>query len=101
VVDVTLLCPGNSAHEEEKMIEPVRYVVATPAYGRDYLTEEECRAAWEGGADFRIQDVEYSGYIDKSDKPEHFVMQLRFNKLHDICIIDYRPKDTETSPYLD
>jgi hypothetical protein len=76
----------------------IRYVVATPAYGRDYSTEEECRAAWESGSDFRIQDVEFHGYINKDDKPENFVMQLRFNKLQDICVIDDRP---EASSHLD
>jgi hypothetical protein len=73
------------------MANQVSYVDATPAYGRDYKTEEECRAAWEKGLDFRIQDNFLHGYIGKGDKPAHFVMELRFDMQRGVCMIDDRP----------
>lgn len=67
----------------------MRVVIATPAYGRDYGTEEECRAAWNGGSDFRIQDLFLHGtYIGKQEAEQYgFTMQLRFNNMKDICMV--------------
>ena len=33
------------------------YLILVPAYGRDYKTAAEVKAAWEGGKDFKIANA--------------------------------------------
>ena len=67
-----------------------RYISASPAYGRDYPPgeqgEEQVRADWERGKDFRIRGLN-SGYVNKDDKPAEVQLNIRYNKLQDICVI--------------
>ena len=65
----------------------MEYISAVPAYGRDYKSQKEVRAAWNEGHDFLIQDMRHSGYINKDDKPAHVVLNIRFKKLQNICVI--------------
>jgi hypothetical protein len=55
-----------------------RYISVVPAYGADYRTKKEVLEAFEAGADFRIQDFELSGYVNKNDKPDDVVLQVRY-----------------------
>lgn len=65
----------------------MRYVSVIPAYGRDYKSKKAVLEDWNANKDFLIQDMEYSGYISKSDKPAHFILNIRYNKLQHICVI--------------
>jgi len=62
------------------------YVVVVPAYGRDYRSKREVLAAWDDGHDFQCQP---SGrYVSKRDKPAHVALQVRYNKLARVLIIE-------------
>jgi len=69
-----------------------RYVSAVPAYGRDYKPGEEgekdVRADWEAGKDFLTQDLVVHGYVNICDKPADVQLNIRYNKLQDICVIE-------------
>jgi hypothetical protein len=58
----------------------MRYVSAVPAYGRDYKSGKEVQAAWDAGQDFLIQDMQYSGYVNKDDKPADLVLNIRYKR---------------------
>jgi hypothetical protein len=65
-----------------------RFVSAIPAYGRDYTTEEACRADWEAGKDFLTQDIIVGDhYVNKDDKPDDWQLNLRYNNKQEICVI--------------
>jgi len=61
-----------------------RYVVV-PAYGRDYKTLDEVKAAWEAGKDFQIRSIDRNDgrYMSIRDG---LPVQIRFNKLADIYV---------------
>jgi hypothetical protein len=62
------------------------WVVAVPAYGRDYRSAAQVREAWAAGKDFLIQP---SGqYINKEDADRYGVgVQLRYAKRTKVIII--------------
>lgn len=62
------------------------WVVAVPAYGRDYKTIKEVRDAWANERDFRIMP---SGqYINKSDADRYNVaVQIRYDRRTKVIII--------------
>jgi hypothetical protein len=64
-----------------------RYVSAIPAYGRDYKTQKEVREAWERGEDFNIQDMFVGGYVNKDDKPDDIVLNIRYSRGARICVV--------------
>lgn len=54
------------------------YVVAVPAYGRDYKSEAAVRRAWEAGNDFRC--LPQGEYINKQDADHYKVaVRVRYN----------------------
>ncbi len=69
-----------------------RYLSAIPAYGRDYPPgkkgEDLVREDWADHKDFLIQDVIEHGYINDQDKPPHIQLNIRYNKLQDVCVIE-------------
>jgi hypothetical protein len=76
------------------------WVVAVPAYGRDYKTAKEVREAWANGRDFRIMP---SGqYINKSDADKYNVaVQLRYDRRTKVIGIQPRggkPTKPEVKP---
>lgn len=65
----------------------MRYLSAVPAYGRNYKTEEEVRAAWDKGADFRVMDLMAHGYVSKNDLPDNTTLNVRYDKQQEVCVI--------------
>ena len=59
------------------------YLTVTPAYGRDYKTQKEVKAAWEAGKDFVIQDMmspDCGRYINKADAPKGSTLNIRSSR---------------------
>ena len=62
----------------------------TPAYGRDYKSVKEVKAAWEANADFVIADMFHpdSGrYVNKEQLPNEKRVGIRFNRLTKIAFV--------------
>lgn len=66
------------------------YLSAVPAYGRDYTTEQEVRADWDGKKDFYVvpQPVSRGCYINKDDKPADVQLNIRYDHLAEVCVIE-------------
>lgn len=67
-----------------------QYLTVVPAYGRDYTSQRAVREAWESGKDFQISDMSsrYDGsYINKSDKPDDVIINIRYKGMTRICQI--------------
>jgi len=54
-----------------------RYVVAWPAYGRDYTSKKAVLADWKAGKDFRTDE----GYVNINDKPANVTLEVRYKRL--------------------
>ena len=67
----------------------MRYVTLVPAYGRDFKTAKEVKAAWESGKDFQVCGWGPSDgtYINKADAEPGTTYNIRFKKLANICPI--------------
>jgi hypothetical protein len=65
------------------------YLTVIPAYGRDYTTAKQVKEAWKNGSDFRITSINHEGgtYINKADKPEDVVLNVRYKNLTRIVVI--------------
>lgn len=63
----------------------------SPAYGRDYKTEELAQAAWNAGKDFQMEGFR-SGMINKGDADNYGVpggeINVRYNGKADVLVID-------------
>jgi hypothetical protein len=61
-------------------------MTVVPAYGRDYKSIKDVRAAWDAGKDFQITDL-FSGndgrYVNKADSGGMTIM-ARYSKLRKI-----------------
>ena len=62
----------------------------TPAYGVDYKNQKEVKAAWNAGADFKIETFgpDMGRYINKQDADNtgaHVV--IRYSKLRNVLYI--------------
>lgn len=78
----------------------MRYLTLIPAYGRDYKSKEEVRAAWMDRKDFLVADITHP-YDGKPGNRDDFIkdvnengpltLNIRFNKLMDICPIEINP----------
>ena len=67
----------------------IKYYSVVPAYGRDYKTLDEVKAAWEAGSDFKISSVDSNDgrYINKEGAQDAALkIQIRYNQLQDIYI---------------
>jgi hypothetical protein len=68
----------------------MNYVAAAPAYGRDYQTEAQVRAAWAAGNDFRC--IGRSAYINKEDADRYGVLVgLMFDNGMQSVLIEPQP----------
>jgi hypothetical protein len=65
------------------------YLTVVPAYGRDYKTAKQVKEAWASGSDFLIQSINHNGgmYINKADKPEDVIMNVRYCNLTKVVVI--------------
>jgi hypothetical protein len=72
-----------------KMKEMMMYMTLVPAYGRDYKSGKEVKAAWEEGKDFRIASFgpDDGKYVNKNDAPRGATLKIRFKRLQNICVI--------------
>ena len=62
------------------------YVVATPAYGRDYKSQKEVKAAWDAGLDFQCQP--YGQYVNKEDAEKlNITVQVRYDRLRKVMVL--------------
>jgi len=56
------------------------HLTVSGAYGRDYKSQKEVRAAWAEDKDFQIRNLGSSGYINRSDaKRENVSVMVRYN----------------------
>lgn len=79
---------GPDYQDSEVKYQHRRYVSCIPAYGRDYNSQDDVYEDWLAGKDFLTQDLRVHGYVNKDDKPPDVILNIRFNKLADICVID-------------
>jgi len=62
----------------------------TPAYGRDYKSQKEVRAAWQAGADFVISDhfsPDDGRYINRPQVPSGTTVNIRYKRLTQVCVL--------------
>jgi hypothetical protein len=67
------------------------YLSAIPAYGRDYTSKKAVLADWEAGLDFYVVPqipAPRGGYVNKDGLPEGTVLNIRYRRLTQICVID-------------
>ena len=67
----------------------IKHYVCVPAYGRDYATEAEVKAAWDAGKDFQISsnDRMDGKYINRQDAEVNGLsVQIRFNRQRDVYV---------------
>lgn len=60
-------------------------LTVTPAYGRDYKTAKDAKAAWQAGKDFQIATYgpDDGRYCNKADMADEAVM-IRYKRLTQI-----------------
>jgi len=66
------------------------YLTVVPAYGRDYKSQKEVKAAWAEGKDFRIEDMsspDNGRYVNKDDKVKGITFNVRFDQNRKVCVI--------------
>lgn len=59
------------------------FLSVQPAYGRDYKSQKEVRAAWAAGKDFQINDMsspDDGRYVNRDDLPAGVKLQVRFGR---------------------
>ena len=60
-----------------------KFITVVPAYGRDFKTQKEVKAAFEAGKDFMIVDVFHAqngSYENKGDAPKGATLNVRYAK---------------------
>lgn len=67
-----------------------KYVTVVPAYGRDYKTKAEVKAAFNEGKDFTVNDF-FSGQdgraVNKEDaEREGVVLSIRYDRLTKVVL---------------
>jgi hypothetical protein len=66
------------------------FIGVAPAYGRDYKSMKEVKAAWEAGKDFLITDMVHpncGAYLNKNDAPKGATINVRFKRQTSVCPI--------------
>jgi hypothetical protein len=67
-----------------------KYLVAVPAYGRDYRSKAAVLADWNADKDFQICDIsspDDGRYINRQDKPADVALQVRYQRLTKVTVI--------------
>jgi hypothetical protein len=79
--------------EENKMT--MKYMTLVPAYGRDYKTQAEVKAALDAGKDFQVSnmfDPNDGSYLNSEDMrtmaPIEF--HIRYKGLRNICVVRFK-----------
>lgn len=63
------------------------YISVVPAYGRDYKSKKAVMADWDEGKDFYVVSLNSSGYVNKDDKPDGTILQVRYDKNRKVMLI--------------
>lgn len=70
------------------------YLTVQPAYGRDYKSKKEVRAAWLAGKDFEIctlatfiSPIRSGRYVNKEDAPRGATINVRYDRQRKVCVI--------------
>ena len=68
------------------------YLTVSPAYGRDFKSQKEAKAAWEEGKDFVVRDMmsKWCGcYINKADAKANGVtgINIRFSQDRKVAVV--------------
>ena len=75
------------------MPEIPTHLIALPAYGRDYATEEEVIADWEDHKDFQLEMPLFPHidrrYINKGDKPSNSRLNIRYARATKVLVINF------------
>ena len=69
-----------------------KFIILTPAYGRDYQTAEHARQDFDDNKDFIFNDITnpYDGkYINKDQIDDHTNIKIRFKKLTHILVFEH------------
>ena len=73
-------------------------IICSPAYGRDYITEEQVLKAWNEDKDFRMENRNHA-YINKQDVEHYGVpegeIKIRYNRKENIVFIKNLPINNE------
>jgi hypothetical protein len=65
-------------------------LTVVPAYGRDYKSAKEVKAAWDEDKDFRIDmmfDSSDGRYINRQDAPKGATINVRYNFNRKVVVI--------------
>ena len=65
------------------------YIVVSPAYGRDYKSAKEAKAAWLEGKDFVHESAMFTGggtYVSVRDVPNTTV-EIRYKRMTQVCVV--------------
>ena len=65
----------------------LKWINLTPAYGRDYTSEEAVINDFYGGRDFRLNTPLGSTYCSIRDIPKGTKIQFRYSKLEETFVI--------------
>jgi hypothetical protein len=68
----------------------MQYIEVVPAYGRDYKTAKEVKAAWAEGKDFQIASIDHpnsGGYVNKDDAVKGITFNVRYKRLTQVVVI--------------
>jgi hypothetical protein len=65
------------------------FMTLVPAYGRDYKSAKEVKAAWAEGKDFEIADYgpDMGRKVNKDDAPPGATLNIRYKRLMNICVV--------------
>lgn len=68
----------------------MQYVTLVPAYGRDYKSAKEVKAAWAEGKDFQINDMSHpndGSYVNINDDTTGLTFNVRYKRLTGVAVI--------------
>lgn len=67
----------------------MRFIEVTPAYGRDYKSAKDAKAAWAEGKDWQVQTFpsDCGCYVNKDDAPKGATIILRFCRLEKVATV--------------
>lgn len=71
------------------MTKPMKYLTLVPAYGRDYKSQAEVKAALDANKDF--QDPMSLSYVGKEEllREAPIEVHIRYKALRNICVVRF------------
>lgn len=67
----------------------MEYLECVPAYGADYTSQAQVKAAWKAHKDFQIVQYgpHYGQYVNDADAQDHEKYMIRYAKLQKVLIL--------------